>query len=136
MKWLLLICAASTAQADTLIAARTIRSHEILTEADVVLIEQEAEGPITNISAVVGMEARIVLYAGRPINPSDIGPAAVIERNQIVSLLYRSSGLLISTSGRALDRAGPGDDLRVMNLSSRTTLVGEAMPDGSVLITN
>lgn len=136
MRWLAFILLAAPAHADMLVAARTIRSHEILSPADVAVTQSELPGALTDPEQVVGMEARVVLYAGRPIRPGDIGPAAVIERNAIVTLVYVAGGLLITTEGRALDRAGPGDTLRVMNLTSRLTVSGQAAADGSVYVTN
>jgi flagella basal body P-ring formation protein FlgA len=46
----------------------------------------------------------------------------VIDRNEIVTLRFNAGGLLISPTGRALDRAAEGERLRVINLSSRVTV--------------
>lgn len=82
----------------------------------------KAPGALADPLSVIGQEARVALFAGRPIRGSDIGQPAVVDRNQVVPLLFESVGLLIRTEGRALDRAGPGDVIRVMNISSRTTV--------------
>ena len=47
-------------------------------------------------------------------------------------LLETEDGLRILTEGRALARGGVGDVIRVMNLSSRTTVSGRIAADGSV----
>jgi len=80
------------------------------------------------------MEARVALYAGRPIRQGDVGPPAVVDRNQIIPLVYMRSGVMISTEGRALDRAGPGDLIRVMNLSSRSTVTARVGSDGAAYV--
>mgnify|MGYP000316878762 CR=1 FL=1 len=126
----------TSATSDTLIAARTIRSQTILSPADFVIAADNTLGSFTQISEVDGLEARVTLYAGRPVRPGDVGPAAVIRRNQVVPLIFNANGLLITTEGRALDRAAPGDFVRIMNLSSRTTVSGRALPNGSVLVQN
>ncbi len=125
-----------SALAETLIAARTIRSQTILHASDLIVSEGTATGSFTQVSDVEGLETRVTLYAGRPIRPGDVGPATVVQRNQVVPLIYNSAGLLITTEGRALDRAAPGEFVRIMNLSSRTTVSGRAMADGSVLVQN
>jgi len=130
---LLLPILSSAALADVLVAARTVRSQAVLTPDDVIVQSGEVPGALENPDSVIGLEARVVLYAGRPIRAADVGPAAVIERNQIVALVYRRGSLVISTEARALGRAGPGENLRVMNLASRTTVNGRVAPDGSVL---
>lgn len=131
---LLSFLAASSAMADTVVAARTIRAQAILSGADVVLTETDLEGAYTALDEVVGLEARVAIYAGRPIRIDDIGPPAVIDRNQLVTLVYRSGGLSMAAEGRALGRAGVGDRLRVMNLSSRQTVTGLVRADGSVAV--
>ena len=131
---LVLFLIAGPAMAETLVAARTVRSQAILSPADVDVIKQTIPGSLTHPDEVVGMEARVVLYAGRPIRPGDIGPPAIVERNQIVTLLYRRGGLTIAAEARALGRAGAGDMVRVMNLASRNTVTGLVQMDGSVTV--
>lgn len=128
----LAVLAGLPAAADTVVAARTIRAQSILTADDVAVVDGERPGTFVAIDEVVGLEARVMLYSGRAISTADIGPAAIVERNQIVSLIYNNGGLTITADARALGRAGPGDMLRVMNLSSKTTVSGVVAPDGSV----
>lgn len=122
---------ASPATADTLVAARTIPAQSIIGPDDLTLSAQTIPGGVTDPAAVIGMETRVALYAGRPIRPGDVIFPAVVERNQIIVLTYHNNGLAISTEGRALDRAGPGDLIRVMNLTSRTTVTARIGIDGA-----
>ena len=124
----------SAATAETLVATRTIRSHAIITPDDVILKDVVIPGSLTRLEDAVGLEARVVLYAGRPIRPGQIGPAAIIERNQIVMLVYQRGGLRIMADARSLGRAGIGDFVRVMNLNSRTTVTGIVGADGTVTV--
>lgn len=123
---------AMPASAETVVAARTIRAQTILSASDLAMIEGNVPGAIATIDEAVGLEARVMLYTGRPISKADIGPAAIIDRNQIVPLVYNHGGLTISADGRAMSRASVGDVVRVMNLSSRTTVSGVVAPDGSI----
>lgn len=122
------------AAADTLVAARTIRSHAIIAAQDLQSIAGTVPGALTHPASAIGQEARVVLYAGRPIRPEDIGAPAVIERNQLVTLIYARGGLEIAAEGRAMGRAGVGDALRVMNQSSRTTVTGRVTEAGTVRV--
>ena len=130
--FLLLLIAGSDAYAQTVVAAHAIRARSIIGPQDVVLIEENTAGGITDAVDIIGMEARVNLYAGRVIRVSEIGPPAILERNQLVIMIYKSSLLSISTEGRVLARAGVGEMVRVMNLSSRTTVTGLVMPDGTI----
>ncbi|WP_414896777.1 flagellar basal body P-ring formation chaperone FlgA [Rhodovulum sp. YEN HP10] len=122
------------ADADILVATRSVRGQTILGPGDVAVVAGEAVGTLTSPEEAIGQEARVNLYAGRPIRISDVGPPAIIERNQIVTLRYQSRGLSIAADARALDRAGVGDALRVMNLASRNTVTGFVASDGSVVV--
>lgn len=120
--------------AETLVTVRTIRSQAILTPGDLTVIAKTVPGTLDNIEQAVGMETRVVLYAGRAIRPGDVGPPALIDRNQIVTLLYRRGPLLIAAEARAMGRGGVGDSLRVMNLTSRSTVTGVVQADGTVTV--
>lgn len=130
----LLLCCASAVSAETLVATRNLRAQTILSAADLAVVDRQIPGMLHSVESAVGLETRVSLYAGRPIRPEDVGPPAIIDRNQIVTLIYRRGSLLIATEARALDRAGEGDLLRVMNLSSRSTVTGIVKPDGSVTV--
>lgn len=129
---LALAAALPAAAAETLVATRTIRAMAEIGPQDVALVAGRTPGALTSVGEAVGLEARVVLYAGRPIRPGDVGPAATVERNGIVSLVFRRGGLVILAEGRALGRGAPGEVIRVMNLSSRTTVHGRIGPDGAV----
>lgn len=120
--------------ADVVVPTRTIRAHAIITPLDVSLKAGLPGDTFSKTVDVIGQEAKTTLYAGRPIRVDDIGPPAMIERNQIVSIKFQSAGLLISTEGRSLQRGGVGDQIRIMNLTSRATLFGQVQPDGTIRV--
>ena len=130
----LLASIAAPAAADTLVAARTVRPQAILTAADVSVVAGDRSGVFSHPADVIGMEARVALYPGRPIGPEDIGPPAIVDRNAIVTLVFRQGGLTIVAEARALGRGGAGDRLRVMNLSSKSIVTGTVQPDGSLRV--
>ena len=125
---------AAPAAAETLVATRTIRAQAIIEPQDLTFDVVATPGALDDPSDVVGMETRVVLYAGRPIRPGDIGPPAIVERNQIVALVFRQGPLTIAAEGRALGRGGVGDTIRVMNLASRSTVSGLIGDDGFVSV--
>ncbi|MBC7137574.1 MAG: flagellar basal body P-ring formation protein FlgA [Defluviimonas sp.] len=135
--WLLtlaLLMPATGAAAESLIAARTIRAQSLIAPADLALAEGEMPGGFSIPEQVLGLEARVAIYAGRPILARDVGPPALVERNQTVTLVYRRGPLIILAEGRALGRGGAGDSLRAMNIASRTTVTGRVAEDGTVLV--
>lgn len=131
---LLFVLLASPALADMVAPTRTIRSDAIIGANDLGLIPGSNPMAFTDVRDVLGQEARKTLYAGRPILLDDIGPPAIVTRNQIVSVQFISGGLRIMTEGRSLERGGIGDRVRIMNLSSRATLFGHVQADGTVKV--
>ncbi len=125
---------AGQAVADTVLAVRTIRPGGIIMARDVVVEAGNTAGAASDLAEVIGQAARVSLYAGRPIALGNVGPPALVERNQIVPMVFEVNGLRISTEGRSMSRAGAGDFVRVMNLSSRTTVSGRVMPDGRIFV--
>ncbi|WP_420004684.1 flagellar basal body P-ring formation chaperone FlgA [Arenibacterium sp. LLYu02] len=126
------ILLAQTAVADIIVPVRTIRAKEIIAAEDLVYKNMEAPGALDQPADIIGQEARIALYAGRPIHLGDIGAPAIIDRNDLVKIVFRQGGLEIATEGRSLGRGAEGDYIRVMNLASRTTITGRVRADGSI----
>ena len=131
---LCLVIAAVPASAETLVAARTLRAQMIVTPDDVLTQPGTVPGVLTDATEAVGLETRVAIYQGRPIRPADLGPPAIVDRNQIVALSYVAGALTITAEGRALARGGVGDRIRVMNVASRTTVSGIVAADGSVRV--
>ncbi len=133
---LCLAALAAPAAADVVVAARTIPARSIIAPEDLLIRDMEVPGAVDDPALVVGMEARVALYANRPIRPGDVGFPAIVERNQLIPLIYQAGSLTITADGRALDRAGPGDAIRVMNLGSRSTVTAVIGTDGAGHVNN
>jgi flagella basal body P-ring formation protein FlgA len=133
---LIYLLLSGVAVADIVSPTRTIRADTIITQDDVTIIPGSNASAFRDTRDVIGQEAKITLYAGRPIHFDEVGPPALVMRNQIVSLQFRSGTLVILTEGRSLERGGVGDHVRVMNLSSRATLFGQVQSDGTIEVLN
>lgn len=120
------------ALAEIVVPTRTIRPKQVIVASDLTYKPVKIEGMIADPSEVIGQEARVALYAGRPIRPGDFGPPAIVNRNDLVTLIFDHAALSISTEGRALGRGSVGERIRVMNLSSRTTVSGLIRADGQI----
>ncbi|MEL6414605.1 MAG: flagellar basal body P-ring formation chaperone FlgA [Pseudomonadota bacterium] len=136
MRWIVaLIFCAQIAAADVVTPTRTLRAGSLITADALTIRDGIHPGAFDRITDVAGQEARVALYAGRPIPFDAVGPPAIVNRNQIVPLRFRSAGLTITTEGRAMERGGAGDRIRIMILQSRATLFGLVQEDGSIKVT-
>lgn len=134
IRTLILCLLAAPATAEIVVPVRTIPAQHVINPEDLTLRDMIVPGAVTDPDLLIGMEARVALYAGRPILDGDVGFPAVIERNQIVPLIFQQGTIYISTEGRALDRAGPGDLIRIMNMTSRTTVTARIGADGAAYV--
>ncbi|MGH1463889.1 MAG: flagellar basal body P-ring formation chaperone FlgA [Cognatishimia sp.] len=100
------------ALADVVVSTQVIRPRSVITAEYLGLKEGLVSGAYSDMAQVIGQEARVALYPGRPIGFADIGPPALIERNQLVQLVFITSALTIKTGGRSLGRAA-GDEFGV-----------------------
>ncbi len=131
---LLCLLAAHPAFAASVAPVRPIRAQTTVSAADLELTGESLPGAVASIEAAVGREARVTLYPGRPILAEQLGPPAVVERNQVVRMSFVQGALAISAEGRALDRGGVGERIRVMNLASKQIVTGAVAPDGSIRV--
>lgn len=131
---LIILLFASPVMAESVVATRTIRAQTVIGPDDLTLVNAELPGAISDTAAAIGLEARVAIYAGRPVRLADLGPPTLVQRNQVVALVYLAGGLAISTEGRALARGSEGEVIRVINLASRTTVSGRIGPNGAVFV--
>lgn len=130
--FLLCLLAAHPALAAGVAPVRPIRAQTLVTAADLEETTESLPGAVASVEEAVGREARVTLYPGRPILLEQLGPPAVVERNQVVRMSYSRGTLAISAEGRALDRGGVGEVVRVMNLASKQIVTGAVTADGSI----
>jgi flagella basal body P-ring formation protein FlgA len=131
---LLSLLSCGPAIADSVTVVQPVRAGTTLGADDLAFARESAAGGFDDPRDLLGLEARINLYPGRPILARDVGLPTVVQRNAVVPLIFRRGSLTITLEGRALGRAGDGEPVRVMNLSSRTTVTGTATASGAVIV--
>lgn len=134
MRWLALILALSPlpAQAAVLAAARTLPAGTVITPADLRAVDGSRPG-LSDPSEAIGLQTRITIHEGRPLQASLLQAPKLISRNQMHPLVFQRGTLRIVTTARTLSDGAAGDVIRVMNLESRATVSAVVQPDGSLL---
>lgn len=113
------------------VAQGNVLSAEDFTYEDRVL--GQARGALRPGDAI-GKEASRALAPGSVVRITDVVTPRLVRRGEPVLIAYRSRGLLITTSGRALASAGSGEPVRVVAASTARTLDGVAAANGLVLV--
>lgn len=89
---------------------------------------------VTDLEHAVGREARVALGAGKPLTTQNLATAALVKRGDAVRLAIERGGMRISVAGQALESAGAGERVRVLNDSSKRELVGRVIDHGTVVV--
>jgi flagella basal body P-ring formation protein FlgA len=134
MRWLALMLLPAPALADAVILTRSLPARATVGLADITTVAADIPGAATAPDQVLGQALRVAVQAGRPLQLDDLTAPEVVVRNQLIKLHYALGGMTIAADGRALDAGAVGQAVRVMNLSSRGTVQGVVLPDGSVQV--
>ena len=99
---------------------RIIKASDI----DVISIRENefSKDMVADAQKLVGMTARRVLVAGRPIRDSDLVAPQLVERGQMITLSLKTGSMNLTTQVKALENGAKGDIIRVVNPSSHQTL--------------
>ncbi len=96
---------------------------------------RDGGGPyVEDRSFVLGKTARVTLLPGHAIPFAGVSNRKLVANGTEVKLVYAEGGLLIVTSGAALQDGSIGDVVRVRNTDSGVTVSGAVQPDGSVKV--
>ena len=90
---------------------------------------------ISDPEKLVGMTARRMIPAGRPIKDVDIEAQQLIERGSLVVLSLNSGALSLTTEAKALENGAKGDVIRVLNTTSNQTLQATVVAENLVSVT-
>ncbi len=116
---------------------RTTERGQPLSAADFTM-EMRPQGSIPRDAAslqdVAGMAIKRRMSAGSFVTLSDLTEPVLIERNEIVTMIFRVGRLQLTTRGRALSEGSKGGIVPVMNLESKRIIDAEIMGDGIVSV--
>lgn len=76
------------------------------------------------------------MRSGDIIASGDIIKAEWVERGSLVTLVYETPGMSLSTKGRAITGGSEGDTVSVQNLQSKRTVEGVIIGPGKISVQN
>lgn len=91
-------------------------------------------GIITRAEDVVGKQAKIALPPLMPLRHEQFAAPVVVKRGEVVTLLAESAGLRITTNGEVREDAPQGAQVRVVNQSSRTEVIGRVVDARTIAV--
>ncbi|MFY8114715.1 MAG: flagellar basal body P-ring formation chaperone FlgA [Rhabdaerophilum sp.] len=97
-------------------------------------VNQIGSDVLTADADLTGMIPRRVLKAGEPIRNSDLAKPILVEKNQVITVLYNSGGLMLSMRGRAQNSGSMGETIRVQNPQSKRIVEGVVTGQAQITI--
>lgn len=122
---------------DVPVLSRAISRGDVVHQSDLhmqsILYARTAGTPtLTNVDDIAGQAARRSLRAGLALSPDDLTAPLMVERQQLVTLIYRHGSLALSVRARSMDDGSEGQSIDLTNLQSNRIVRGVVAGRGLV----
>lgn len=121
------------------VLAHDVERGDAIKEKDLTLVRRPANkvgnDVIGSTSDLIGMVPRKTLRTGELIHAGDLAKPILVEKNQLISVVYISKGLSLTMRGRAQNNGAMGETIRVQNPQSKRIVEGIVSGPGQVTIT-
>jgi|GEM_PF-152392 len=119
---------------------RRVDAGDVIDTNDIEWIRTRADrmdrNIVTNISEIVGYQARRPLNAGEGVRGTDIEPKVMIEKGALVSMILSTPQMTLTALGKAMEDGSMGEVIRVRNsISNRTISARVTGPDRVSVVT-
>jgi flagella basal body P-ring formation protein FlgA len=108
------------------VPVRALNREDVIGQRDIQWVQVSADrldpNVITEEGQLVGMAPRHLLRAGDPVRTSDVQPPVVVSKGALVTMMYKTSFMVITARAKALQDGAKGETVRVMNLQSKREL--------------
>lgn len=120
------------------VTGRMIAGGEILT-ADSVIFERRDIGKLkpgyfTNIDKIVGLTVKRQLAPGMLLTDTLLDQPTLVRRGNIVSIVAKNGGVVITTPGVAMENGSENEFIRVRNASSKKIITGRVVDENTIQI--
>ena len=109
---------------------------EVLKQADVVMERRPRSialrDAVTDREQAVGLAARSGLQPGAVLRAADLMKPEIVQRNEMVTLIYEVPGVTLTVRGKAVDAGAEGDVIGVLNEHSKRVIQGVVIGPGRV----
>ncbi|MEM1386038.1 MAG: flagellar basal body P-ring formation chaperone FlgA [Pseudomonadota bacterium] len=119
---------------DIVIAERNIPAWSVITASDLKMAPGDDPYAASDLIEVVGMQTNTVIFRDQPVLLRQISSPILVERNQIVVVIFERGALRIESAGRALTRGSLGDVVRFINVDSKKVVSGIVQSDGTISV--
>jgi flagella basal body P-ring formation protein FlgA len=123
----------------TVTVNRPVELGQVLKASDLLAQRRpkaEANGKvIAELDAAIGLAARHALRPDQPLRESDLMKPEIVQRGDVVTIVYQVPGLVLTLRGKAQESGALGDQISVLNEQSKRLVQGTVTGPGRVTIT-
>jgi flagellar basal body P-ring formation protein FlgA len=128
----------ATATVEVATVTRTIERGGVIRDSDLLMERRpRAEAgreTITDREQAIGLAARTNLQPGRPLRVAELVKPDLVQRGDLVTLVYEVPGIVLTLRGKAMEGGALGNTISVINEQSKRTVQGTIAGPGRVLI--
>lgn len=111
---------------DVPVLSTTIRTGTVIGARDIEMIsirEDDVRHDIAlKASDVIGLTPRRAVMAGKLLKMNELQAPLIVERGDIVTMIFDHGGMSLTAKGKALENGAKGDLVRVANTSTSRTV--------------
>ncbi len=126
------------ATVETVMVTRSIDRGAVLKASDLTVERRPrsevSRDAVVGIERAVGLAARSVIRPGQPLRDADLTRPEVVQRGQMVTLVFEAPGLTLTLRGKATESGAEGDTVAVLNEQSKRTVQGVVAGPGHVVV--
>ncbi len=112
-----------TVMSEVPVLKRQVRNGEVISESDIELkpfpVGRNYSDTVSDISSLIGRTPVRGISPNRPIRSSEISSPALIKKNALVQMRYKTESMEITTTGQALTDGAKDDVIEVRNVTSK-----------------
>ncbi|WP_436637302.1 flagellar basal body P-ring formation chaperone FlgA [Microbaculum sp. FT89] len=120
------------------VLARALERGEVISPRDIVIDRMPRSAMrsemIVDADRLTGMSARRQIRDGVPLTADLLMEPILVRRSDLVTIVYRTPGLTLTTRGRALSAGARGEVIQVFNIQSKRTVEAEISGPGFVTV--
>jgi flagella basal body P-ring formation protein FlgA len=114
------------------------RRGDVITKSDIEILRMRSDSiahdVVLNMDELIGTTPRTSLNSGQPVRGFDLQMPKIVKRSDNITMVYNSGAIYIETLGRALQDGAKGDLIRVLNESSKRSVMAEVIGDRVVQV--
>lgn len=130
----------AAATTDVVVVSRAIERGAVIKDSDLE-VERRPRAEIgrdlvADRELAVGLAARKSLRPGQPLRNAELMKPELVQRNEIVTLVFEIPGVRLTVRGKATESGAEGDTISVVNEQSKRTLQGTVIGHGRVVVSS